>query len=234
MTGPESKALPPGASGRHPQRNASEGTIATYEQIAADYYERWRDRSAISHHLDRFVDMIRAYGLTDLPVVDVGCGPGFDAAYFRRSGLRSLGIDLSLAMMCAGRPEFGGPYVQGDMRHLPLASAGGLWVSASMLHVPRDEALAVLRGFAGVLAPGGLLYLSLKAGQGAEWTESSHGYPLPRYFVYWQPADLDSMLASAGFDIVDGWLSPASETTRWLIRFARKATAARRLATILT
>jgi SAM-dependent methyltransferase len=203
-------------------QNPSAGTIATYNQIADIYHQRWSDRSAIREHLTRFVDMMRVYGLTDLPVVDVGCGPGFDSAFFRQSGLRAVGIDLSLAMMKAGRPSYGGEYIQADMRRLPIAAAGGLWISASMLHVPRDQAPAVLEGFAAALAPGGLLYLSLKAGQGAAWTRESHGKPLARYFVYWQPEELDLTLRAAGFQVVDGWLSPVNEATTWLIRYARK------------
>lgn len=210
---------------RRPIDAASEGTTATYDQIAAIYYEKWRDRSAIRDSLNRFVDMLRVYHLSALPVVDVGCGPGFDAAFFRRCGLRTVGLDLSLAMMNAGRSEFAGPLVQADMRHLPLAAAGGLWVSASLLHVPRVQAPDVLRGFAHTLVPGGLLYLSLKAGEGAEWTTKSHGRPLSRYFVYWNPGELDQLLAATGFEVVDGWTSPVIEETSWLIRFARRALA---------
>ena len=105
---------------------ASARTTATYDEIAPIYYEKWHDRSAIEEHLRRFVGMLRAYNLTALPVVDVGCGPGFDAAYFRGTGLRTIGLDLSPAMMAAGRPEFGGDYVQADMRHLPLAAKIGV------------------------------------------------------------------------------------------------------------
>jgi SAM-dependent methyltransferase len=199
-------------------------TTATYDEIAQIYYEKWHDRSAIHEHQRRFVSMLRAYNLAGLPVVDLGCGPGFDAAFFRRSGLRTIGLDLSRDMMTAGRPEFGGDYVQSDMRHLPLArKIGGLWVSASFLHVTRDQAPAALQGFANALVPGGILYLSLKFGQGAEWTSESHGVPLPRYFVYWQPDEVDDLLHGAGFRIVEGWLSPIIEATTWLIRFARKA-----------
>jgi SAM-dependent methyltransferase len=202
---------------------ASSGTIATYEQIADIYFDKWHDRTAIQDHLKRFAYMMRVYQLTDYPVMDVGCGPGFDAHHLRMAGLTTYGLDLSLAMMNAGRPEYGGRYIQADMRYLPLAtSLGGLWVSASMLHVPRSEAPAVLQNFARTLVPGGLLYLSLKAGQGAEWTTESHGQPLPRYFVYWRPDELDQELQSAGFQVVDGWISQVSESTSWLIRFARK------------
>ena len=206
----------PGAAGNR--------TVETYEQIAGVYYEKWYDRSAILHHLHRFVEMMRAYRLAALPVVDIGCGPGFDAHHLRQAGLQVIGIDLSLAMMNAGRSEFGGHYVQADMRFPPVSSRmGGLWISASMLHLPRLEVPTVLERFAATLVSGGLLYLSLKAGQGSEWTDESHGQPLPRYFVYWQPEELDNKLREAGFQIVDGWVSPVSDSATWLIRFARKA-----------
>jgi len=204
--------------------DVSQETIATYDQIAAAYYEEWRDRSAIQHHLTRFVDMIRVYGLGDRPVIDVGCGPGFDASFFRGSGLHAVGLDLSPAMMKAGRPVFGGEYVQADMRYLPLAPvAGGLWVGASLLHLPRAEVPAILSGFAAVLAPGGLLYLSLKAGHGEEWTSESHGRPLPRYFVYWQPDELDAALRAAGFQIVEARSAqPASQPAGWSVSLAKR------------
>lgn len=213
---PSDRTDEPAGAGDH-------ATTATYDEIARIYYEKWHDRSAIHDHLRRFISMLHAYDLAELPVVDVGCGPGFDAAFFRRSGLWTIGLDLSRGMMAAGRPEFGGDYVQADMRWLPLAGKiGGLWVAASFLHVARKQAPAVLRGFADALVPGGIFYLSLKHGQGAEWTSESHGVPLPRYFVYWQPEEVDGLLRGAGFRIVDGWLSPANGATRWLIRFARK------------
>jgi SAM-dependent methyltransferase len=214
---PDDPLAPSGAT-------ASARTTATYNDIAQIYYDKWLDRSTITQHLDRFVDMMRVYGLADLPLLDVGCGPGFDADFFRRAGLIAVGVDLSAQMMRAGRSQYGGDYVQADMRRLPfIKGIGGLWASASMLHVPREETAAVLRGFATLLAPGGILYLSLKAGQGAEWTAESHGLPLPRYFVYWQPDDLDAALRQAGYQIVDGWTSATNESTTWLIRFARAA-----------
>jgi hypothetical protein len=100
--------------------------------------------------------------------------------------------------------------------------------------MPRVEVPGILAGFAKALVPGGLLYLSLKAGQGSEWTTSAHGQTLPRYFVYWQPSELDAVLRQAGFQVVDGWASPVSESTTWLIRFARKSDAGQMLSLNLT
>ncbi len=226
--GPERPGDKPGQSfglERTVRGPVSDVTTATYDEIAHIYYDHTHDRSAIHEHLVRFADMIRAYGLVDLPIVDVGCGPGFDAAFFRGKGLRAVGVDLSPTMIKIGREEFGGDYVLADMRRLPFsANIGGLWVSASFLHLPRVEAPVVLQRFGHFMVPGALLYVSVKAGRGAEWTAESHGQPRSRYFVYWQPEGLDALLHEANFRIVEGWTSPVDEETTWIFRFARKAT----------
>lgn len=64
----------------------------------------------------------------------------------------------------------------GDLRMVPLRDArvDGLWFSASLLHVPSDEAPATLRSWAGCLRPGGTLGLSTSLDNGAGWEESPY------------------------------------------------------------
>ena len=151
--------------------NTKEKTIATYDDIASRYYDLWHDRSAIQEHLDRFSAMLHAYSLQHDIVIDVGCGPGFDSAILMEKGLKVIGIDLSFGMLQVGRKRFPVPLVQADMLALPLAPrVGGLWVSASLLHLCREDAICAIRNFANRLLPGGLLYLSLKAGNGESMT----------------------------------------------------------------
>lgn len=193
-------------------------TIASYDEIAGDYWERWRDRGMMERALAGFVQHVRPGGL----VIDVGCGPGFDAALLRAEGLRTVEVDLSWGMMAVGREHYGGTFVQADMRRLPLGTgtADGLWVSASLLHLPKAEAEAALQGFYRVLRPGGIMYLSLKEGTGSEWRRESYGQSAPRYFSYWQAAELDGALQKAGFDVVEGWRDEAASI--WLVRIVVK------------
>lgn len=195
-------------------------TIATYDAVAAQYLERWRDRSLVQEHIERFSAMLTAYDMADRMVLDIGCGPGFDAALLRYNGLSVAGLDLSPGMLAVGNQEYPGPFIQADMRRLPVASSiGGLWVSASLLHVRRTDVPMALAGFADVLLPGGLLYISLKMGQGAGW--SNNLYHRPRHFTYWQPEEIDPFFVAAGLSIVDGWEGDG-ENDRWLVRYARK------------
>lgn len=197
---------------------ATERTIASYDDLAGDYREKWHDRTMMAGAMAAFVHRVRPRGL----VVDVGCGPGFDAALLRAEGLRTVALDLSRGMMRAGREHYACTYVQADMRRLPLGkrAADGLWVSASLLHLPSAEAEVALRGFYRVLRPGGVLYLSVKEGVGTSWRQETYGKTAPRFFAFWQPADLDGALRDVGFGVVEAWRSEAAST--WLNRIAVK------------
>lgn len=197
-----------------------EKTSQTYAQIAAEYAQARQHRHMLARHVARFAALVPPGGL----VWDVGCGPGFDTAVLRQNNLHAFGLDYSHPMILAGRERQGRQniFIQADMRHLPVcACAAGLWVCASLLHLPRSDAPAALQEFYRVLQPGGILYLSVKMGEGEQWTESAYGRALPRFFTYWQPTELDKLLTDTAFKIIDGWIHHTAQTP-WLVRFAAK------------
>ncbi|MCA9969997.1 MAG: class I SAM-dependent methyltransferase [Anaerolineales bacterium] len=195
-------------------------TQSAYTRIAAAYAAATADRGPVARQMRRFCAWLPPGGL----VLDAGCGPGYDSLALAQGGLRPVGVDLSWQMLHAGRQlGHATPLMQADFRHLPLAAetAVGIWACASLLHVPRALLPAVLREFGRVLQPDGLLYLSVKLGADESWAETAYGQPARRFFVYWQPAALDPLLAAAGFRRVDGWQEPTADPA-WLVRFARK------------
>ena len=68
-----------------------------------------------------------------------------------------------------------------------------------------------------VLRPGGLLYMSVKEGDGERWVEYSTGRQ--RFFAFYQEPELDDLLAEAGFTVRAGWLNPG-QPERWIARLA--------------
>jgi len=194
-------------------------TIRTYDEIAPIYLNNWRDRSFLESDLREFATLLPGDG----PVLDAGCGPGFDAAALRSIGLNAFGLDRSWGMLRTGLEALGGPLVQGDMCRLPLAagSLAGIWANASLLHLPRALLPQALAEFHRTLASGGVLYVSVKLGQGAEESEYSYGRRARRHFTYWQPDELDAALSVTGFSTVFRSLNQLPAVT-WLIRMAHK------------
>ena len=84
--------------------------IQTYEQIAAAYLEKRQGRSVIQ----RFVEQFDEHIAPESWILDVGCGPGFDAELLRKRGYKVFGVDLFWKMLQLGRKHFPGSFVQGD------------------------------------------------------------------------------------------------------------------------
>ena len=100
------------------------------------------------------------------------------------------------------------------MRCLPFTqSVQGCWVHASLLHLPRSAVPETLAEFRRVLVPPAMLHVAVKRGSDDEWETGRYGVGYPRWFTYWEPEELDRVLAGAGFRIVEGRIDRASTTT---------------------
>jgi ubiquinone/menaquinone biosynthesis C-methylase UbiE len=191
-------------------------TSATYDQIAADYAAQAGRNDALAESRRRFAARLSA----GARVLDVGCGPAHDTAGLHELGLRAAGFDCSRGMLAQARGDL--PLVLGDMRQLPVRDGAldGLWVCASFLHIPKHDALAVLAELRRVLRPGGVLFISVKRGQGQRWI--AHGSGGQRFFVFYQEHELDALLTAAGFAVREGWLDAdhLGQPEPWIVRLA--------------
>jgi SAM-dependent methyltransferase len=158
------------------------------------------------------------------PVLDLGAGPCLDSAELRSLGLRVISVDRSRQMLIAAQQEVLGPRVQADMRQLPCRPdcIAGVWASASLLHLDRDELGPAVCGIRDVLVPSGVLFVSLKYGSGGSWDTSKYGPDAPRWFTYWSEEDVDASLRSAGFEILES-ATQEIQQQRWIARIARRA-----------
>jgi ubiquinone/menaquinone biosynthesis C-methylase UbiE len=191
-------------------------TSATYDQIAADYAASARRADALAESRRRFAARLAA----GARVLDVGCGPAHDTAGLRTLGLSAAGFDRSRGMLAQARDDL--PLLLGDMRCLPVRAGAldGLWVCASFLHVPKRDAPEVLAELRRVLRPGGVLFISVRRGQGQRWIAHSAGGQ--RFFVFYQEDELDTLLTAAGFAVREGYLDAdhLGRPEPWIVRLA--------------
>ncbi|MBN1641535.1 MAG: NUDIX domain-containing protein [Anaerolineae bacterium] len=175
-------------------------TRSAYDAIAHPYGDRWFD-IRLHEDMARFVGRL-APGVR---VLDVGCGPGRDTAWLVEQGYDAYGVDLSLGMLRAARQRgLDVPVAQADMRRLPFPKGAfrGLWVCASLLHIPKTEASGVLRELERVVHPGHI-YVAVKRGEGEAWVEDSRG--IRRLFAYYHPDELQLLMERSGFEVLSCW-----------------------------
>lgn len=183
----------------------------SYDQVAADYAARIAGELAHKpfdrQMLGRFADRARAVpGGEDLPVLDLGCGPGHITRYLHDLGLPVIGVDISPRMLDeARRLNPGLAFRAGDMRALdwPDASVAAIAAPYSIIHIHRDDIISVLRELGRVLVPGGRLYLSFHIGDEVRHLDDWWEKPVDLDFVFFQVAEMEGNLRTAGFTEIE-------------------------------
>ena len=190
-------------------------TTETYDQFAAQIAERFWETD-LSHIWEEFCDFIPNQG----GILDVGCGGGRDAAQFRARGFRVVGMDLSFGMLLEAARRAPGNYIAADMTAMPFSKSSfeAAWANASLLHLPRSAAPGVLAWIHTLLQSGGVLYLSLKQGEGEIWEEREG----QRFFTFYQTDEIIQLLEKAGFNLLKIWTEPA-KSVNWLNTFSKKS-----------
>ncbi len=198
-------------------------TKGTYDDIAADYSER--DSSVIAESwevkgaLDAFVALLKP----GAHVLDVGCGGGRDSRYLAEKGMRVTAIDFSESMVRnAQKINSNIEYMQMDFEHIdfPEKAFDGVWANASLHHIPKANLAHVLRSLHRILVSDGVLFLKVKHGDSEGVRENmKFGKSLKRYFAFYKPEEMISLVESAGFQIVRHSLVTSDE---WLDVVARK------------
>ena len=179
---------------------------SSYDLIADEYVRRIFDE--LDHKpldrelLDRFAERVRDRG----PVLDIGCGPGIVARYLRHRQVQVTGVDLSLGMVERARALNPGiDFVQGDMRSLdvPDGALGGIVGFYSIIHIPPDDVVAVLRELRRALRPEGLLLLSFHIGSEPVHLDEMWGHRVTLDFYFFETEPMKSYLREAGFEVDD-------------------------------
>jgi len=173
-----------------------ESTLQFYRRNARSYAD-WA--KAPSTRLRGFLALLPSGG----EILELGCGAGNHAAVMLAEGFSLRATDGSPEMAEIASQRLGHPVEAMRFDELDAHEAyDGVWASACLLHVPRDELAGILARIHRALRPSGVFYASYKMG------ENDGRDSLGRYYSYISPEWLEATYASAG-----SWLTLTSETS---------------------
>jgi ubiquinone/menaquinone biosynthesis C-methylase UbiE len=193
-----------------------EKTIEEYEAKAEEYAKIIPGIEAIKKEADFFIKNLKGK-----KILDVGCGPGRDTKYFTEQGLDVTAIDLTKALLEIAKKQ--APKAQFhlmDMRKLkfPDNSFDGLWVNASLLHIPKKEAKQTVIGFKRILKPGGIIFIAVREGVEEKF---SFDKGLKRFYANYTKEELENLIKTAGFEIINTTLVK-KDLIFWIRTFAMR------------
>jgi SAM-dependent methyltransferase len=196
----------------HPGPDPSEWAdpVPTYDAVAADYVEEFLgelSRKPFDRELlDRFASVTGSRANDQIPVCDLGCGPGHIGAYVAAQGVPVVGIDLTPAMVTEARrcfPQLA--FHQGDMTALdwPNASFSGIVCFYALIHIPRAQVLHALAEMHRTLVERGDLLLAVHGGTGSLHAVEMLGHEVSLDATLFSLDELTGLVETAGFAVVE-------------------------------
>jgi len=200
----------------------------SYDAVAEVYAAGFRNELA-SKPLDRAVlACLAEQAEHGAPIADLGCGPGHVAAWLADWGVAAVGIDLSPAMIAAGRREY--PQVElrvGDLLALPAADGefGAAIAFYSIIHLEPGELNRAFEEIHRVLRPGGLFLVAFHIGAEVRHLDEWWGHAVDVDFRFFQPPEIADAIERAGFQIemrLERVSYPGEVETRRAYQLARR------------
>jgi SAM-dependent methyltransferase len=199
-------------------------TLAHYDSNAQSFEEATRTHD-VSQNYAALLDAIE--GEPPFVLLDFGCGPGRDLAYFRALGHEAVGLDGSARFVEMARAATGCEVLhQSFLHHSPPAglalSAGrfhGIFANASLFHVPTQELARVLGALHDSLRDRGVLFCSNPRG------EDTEGFSGDRYGAFHSLETWRAHVTAAGFTEIAHYYRPTGKPRSeqpWLATVWRK------------
>jgi len=154
-------------------------------------------------------------------ILDFGCGAGRDTKYFLEKGYIVEAIDGS-EELCKLASEYTGI----EVKHMlfqelsDIEKYDGIWACSSILHLPYEELVEVMKKMKVALKDTGIIYTSFKYG-------NFEGVRNGRFFIDMTEESLEKLLQDVGgLDVEEMWVTsdvrPGRGDEKWLNLFLRK------------
>lgn len=188
-----------------------------YYNIYAELFIEGTANVDFSTTQNRFLDKLP----TGAHILDFGCGSGRDTKYFLDRGYQVEAIDGS-EELCKLASEYTGIEVKQmffqELQEVEKYDA--IWACSSILHLPYEELVAVMKKMAAALKEKGLIYTSFKYG-------TFEGVRNGRYFIDMTEESLQKLLSEVeGIVVEEQWITsdvrPGRGEEKWLNLILRK------------
>jgi len=203
-------------------RDYQKETIETYNKQAAAFQKTRADFL----NLERITEFTGMLGGNH--ILDLGCGPGRDAAEFVNRGYEVTGIDITenfIALASEAVPEAN--FFVMDMLELVFQENmfDGVWASASLLHLKREDIPQAMSEVFRVLKPGGVFRFTLKKGVAERTEEDFRLDNGKRFFSFLQRDEVEHFIKETGFEILRIYESTSYKGPKpleWIDAFVKK------------
>ncbi len=179
-----------------------------YNKAAANYAHDLYHELYFKHLDLKLLDLFCERVDPNMPVCEIGCGPGEISTYLRYKRLKVTGIDLSEEMI---RIASGlNPHIDfqtGNVFDLQFDNCYFSGVLAPFLFVnfELEEIKKAIVEIKRVLAPNGVFYLSFHEGQERIQIDEFFVKNNPLEFVYLNVKDIALLMEECGFEIIE-WI----------------------------
>lgn len=175
-------------------------TLSHYENNPQNFWQGTKDHD-VSQNYQNFLKAIEL----DEPyrILDFGCGPGRDLAYFKSIGHEPVGLDGCEAFCSMARAHSGCEVWHQNFISLKLPPNffHGIFANASLFHVPKASLFKVLKELYLSLRAGGILFSSNPRGQGESVTGGRYGH-------FMEIEDYQPIVESVGFQLIHHYYRP--------------------------
>lgn len=174
---------------------------------SASYYDR-NTQSYLESNQNPvdFIDEFLGHLQKGNTVLDLGSGPGTNAAYLHARNLQVTGIDLSEKMIRYAKSRYHEiDFRLGDMTKLQFKanSFDGILASYSLIHLAKDAVPSVLAKLHEILRLGGVMYLSVQSGNSTQGFYSHPTMPDDNVFLnIFAKEEIFNLLSEHGFKVV--------------------------------
>lgn len=193
-------------------------TIGYYDGHAPAFWDGTRNHD-VTQNYEALLGAIDAE--PPFTLLDLGCGPGRDLAYFRSLGHIAIGLDGSAEFANMARAHSGAEvWVQDfiDLK-LPEGHFDGVFANATLFHVPKEAIETTLTAIWGCLIPGGVLFTSNPRGN------DEQGLSGGRFGIYYRDESWVTLVNNAGFKPIRQYFRPPNtppHQQRWFATVWRK------------